>query len=143
MLTRSRWRTSTATSPMPTRLYHKGKTRGGGGIPFHKHDRQPRTPPPDRHTKGNACTRPAFIAAYMQENLPTPYFDVPALLHQANDAGDISMFTKLGRILILDRQELTPASGSFLFASRTSSTSRTLVLLGSNTCTPQKWRCSR
>lgn len=28
MLTRSRWRTSTATSPMPTRLYHKGKTRG-------------------------------------------------------------------------------------------------------------------
>lgn len=74
-LTRSRWRTSTATYPMPTRLYHKGKTRGSGGISFHELDREQRTPPTDRHTKKpkNVCTRPASIATYIQENL-TPFF---------------------------------------------------------------------
>ena len=35
MLTHSRWKTSTATSLMPTRLYHKGKVLGRGGILFH------------------------------------------------------------------------------------------------------------
>lgn len=90
---------------MPTRLYHKGKTRGSGGIPFHKHDRRPRTPPPDRHTKEKRLHSPCFYRR--PHAFIAPYFDVPALLHQANDGGDVSMVTKLGRILILDKQELS------------------------------------
>lgn len=39
-LTHSRWRTSTATSLMPTRLYHKGKMLGRGGILFHKQNQE-------------------------------------------------------------------------------------------------------
>lgn len=52
------------------------------------------------------------MATYLQENLLTPFFAGPALLHQVDDVGSVLMLRKLGRILIPDRRELTSVSRS-------------------------------
>lgn len=99
---------------MPTRLYHKGKMRGGSRISFHKLDPELRIPPPERHTKipQKRLHSPCFCSHIHTGELIDTFFDVPALLHQVDDVGGVLMLGKLGRILILDRQELTSMSWS-------------------------------
>lgn len=70
---------------MPTRLYHKGKTRGSEGISFHKLEQELRTPPPEWHTKNPKG--PASMATRLQENALTPFSDVLAFLHHVDDVG--------------------------------------------------------
>lgn len=78
-LTLSRWRTSTATSPMPTRLYHKGKTQGSAGISFHQLDQELRTPPPPQHTqkKPKRLHLPCFYGHLLAGELTDTFFCWP------------------------------------------------------------------
>lgn len=72
MLTLSRWRTSTATSLMPTRLFHKGKMLGSRGILSTNiagwWRSNVRTPPLhlSYKQKKHLNYHPAFTAAYIQ-----------------------------------------------------------------------------
>lgn len=117
-LTHSRWRTSTATSPMPTRLYHKGKTLGREGILFHKHNQEPGRQSVDvfffffpllcltfPHTKEMFKLSPCSCSRLRTGQLiNTSHL---FFLHWLDYVGGILKFWKLGRRLILDSQELT------------------------------------
>lgn len=65
------------------------------------------------HKKTQKCLHSPCFYSHLHTGEPdTFFFVVPALLHQVDDVGGVLMLRKLGRILILDRQELTSMSGS-------------------------------
>lgn len=126
MLTRSRWRTSNATSPTPTRLYHKGKKKKKDKtqILFHKHNQELRTKSKalSGFFRSPFSPRQTFprtkellkLSPHSCSHLHTgQLIDISHLVkcnlfvHWRDYVGGIWNFRKLGRTLILDRQELT------------------------------------
>lgn len=132
MLTRSRWRTSSATSPTPTRLYHKGKKKKDktlswkGGSYFTNTTRSwglkvrlsffcffSRSPFSPRQTFPR--TKELLkLSPHSCSHLHTgqlidisPLVKCNLFVHWRDYVGGIWNFRKLGRTLILDRQELT------------------------------------
>lgn len=132
MLTRSRWRTSSATSPTPTRLYHKGKKKKDktlswkGGSYFTNTTRSwglkvrlsffcffSRSPFSPRQTFPR--TKELLkLSPHSCSHLHTgqlidisPLVKCNLFVHWRDYVGGIWNFRKLGCTLILDRQELT------------------------------------